>query len=468
MRRRHDAALLHRVVEQGQRGGGAMRAAGFQAHFLQDGGHGIANRGRGRQGKIHNAERHIQPPGRFQRHELAHAGDVEGRALDRFRHFVKGPPPHAFQRNLDHAGAADAHVDGAIALADAMEGPRHKRIVLHRIAEHHQFRAAQAAFVCRPRGGLFDDVAHHAHRVHVNARARGTHVDGGTQVFGCAERLGNGFNQPPVGRGDALMHQRGIAADEIHASFPRGLVQRLRDFGRMADRAGNQRDRRHGDALVHDRHAEFRFNGAAHLHQVFRLAGDAVVHAHAQRALVVAHTGQQGNAHGDGAHVQLLVIDHLQRLQDFRGSDHGALSLLNLVHRFEDFAALNANLHVQPFPFVRQRLVQPVEIAMFAGYIRDQDHAEQAGHDGLRNVQNVHVIFVQDPRHVGDNALAVLAENANNGFFHFLHWILLSPLSPFINDGMPCARPFLPTVPPARPTRRRARRAFLSRGRGSR
>ena len=104
--------------------------------------------------------------------------------------------------------------------------------------------------------------------------------------------------------------------------------------------------------------------GPGQLTQVFRLAGDAVVHAHAQRALVVAHTGQQGNAHGDGAHVQLLVVDHLQRLQDFRGSDHGALSLLNLVHRFEDFAALNANLHVQPFPFVRQRLVQPVEIAM--------------------------------------------------------------------------------------------------------
>ena len=31
---------------------------------------------------------------------------------------------------------------------------------------------------------------------------------------------------------------------------------------------------------------------------------------------------QQGDAHGDGADVQVLLVEHLYRLENFRGIDH--------------------------------------------------------------------------------------------------------------------------------------------------
>ena len=57
----HDAPFLHRVVEQGQGGGGAVGAAGLQAHLLQDAGHAVADGGGGGQGEIHDAKGHAQP-----------------------------------------------------------------------------------------------------------------------------------------------------------------------------------------------------------------------------------------------------------------------------------------------------------------------------------------------------------------------------------------------------------------------
>ncbi|CAN3998231.1 Cysteine-rich CPCC domain-containing protein, partial [Dysosmobacter welbionis] len=53
---RHDAALLHRVVQQGQRRRSAVGAADLQAHLLQNAGHAVSDGRSRRQGEIHDAE----------------------------------------------------------------------------------------------------------------------------------------------------------------------------------------------------------------------------------------------------------------------------------------------------------------------------------------------------------------------------------------------------------------------------
>jgi hypothetical protein len=69
-------------------------------------------------------KRRIEPLARFQRDQLADTGDLEGHALDGFGDDIELLAPDLFQRGLDHAGAADADVDGFLRLADAMIGAR--------------------------------------------------------------------------------------------------------------------------------------------------------------------------------------------------------------------------------------------------------------------------------------------------------------------------------------------------------
>ena len=207
-----------------------------------------------------------------------------------------------------------------------MERARHEGIVLHGIAEHHQLGAAQAVAVGGALGGLLHDLAHQRDRVHVDARACGADVDGGADHVGGGQRLGNGANQPLVGLGHGLVHQRRIAADEVHAGLLGRGIQRKGQLLRVLDAAGNQRRRGHGDALVDDGHAELALDGLPHLHQILRLTGDAVVDPAAQQLLIIGDAVEQGDAHGDRAHVQLLVVDHLQGLHDVMGIKHDPAS----------------------------------------------------------------------------------------------------------------------------------------------
>ena len=71
--------------------------------------------------------------------------------FDGLRYDVKRLAADLLQRRLDHAGPRNAHVDDALRLAHAVKRPGHKRIVLHRIAEYHQFGGRNAVLL---RGAL--------------------------------------------------------------------------------------------------------------------------------------------------------------------------------------------------------------------------------------------------------------------------------------------------------------------------
>ena len=145
-------------------------------------------------------------------HQLAHAGDLEGHALDGLGHHLEGLARYLFQGPLHHAGAADAHVDGAFRLARAAESAGHEGIVLHRVAEHNQLGAAQSVLLLRELRRAADDAAHLGHGVHVDAGPGGAQVNAGAQPLRGGQHLGDGFDQLQIGRGGAFLHQGGIAA----------------------------------------------------------------------------------------------------------------------------------------------------------------------------------------------------------------------------------------------------------------
>ena len=57
----------------------------------------------------------------------------------------------------------------AVRLARAVEGARHKGVVLRRVAEDHQFSRTDTVALCGDLGRAADDGAHHCNGIHIDA-----------------------------------------------------------------------------------------------------------------------------------------------------------------------------------------------------------------------------------------------------------------------------------------------------------
>ena len=221
---RHDAALFHSVVKKRQRRGGAVSTAGFEPHLFQDIRHTVPNGGGGGEGKVDYAEGHIKPAGGLLSHELTHAGYAKGGLFYSLCHHVEGFALHILEVVVHNAGAGHAHVDDTFALTYAVEGAGHEGVVLHSVCEHHELGAADGAV--GDGGGLLDDLTHELYGVHVDAGAGGGDVHAGADVLGGGESLGQGGDELTLPVCEALLHQGGHAADEVHARRLGGVVQR--------------------------------------------------------------------------------------------------------------------------------------------------------------------------------------------------------------------------------------------------
>ena len=67
----------------------------------------------------------------------------------------------------------------------------------------------------------------------------------------------------------------------------------------------------HGDALVDDGDAVLTADLLAGLHKVFRVPADLVVDLLRGFFHIGIDAVQQGNSHGDGAHIKIFVVDHV-------------------------------------------------------------------------------------------------------------------------------------------------------------
>ena len=197
----HDAALLDGVVQQGEAGGGAAAAAGLKAHLLEDVGHAVAHGGGGGQRQVDDAGGHAQLLGGEVGHQLAHAGDLEGRPLHQLGHLIDGGIlGQAGQRGADRARAGDAHMDLAVRLAGAVERARHEGVVLGCIAEDDELCCADALTVGGQLAGLLDGLAHQLHGVHVQARFGRADVHRAADDVRLGQGTGDGLDEAQVAR----------------------------------------------------------------------------------------------------------------------------------------------------------------------------------------------------------------------------------------------------------------------------
>ena len=75
-----------------------------------------------------------------------------------------------------------------------------------------------------------------------------------------------------------------------------------------------------GDAFVHNGDAELCLDLLAGGDQPLCLAADLVIDLAAADLWVRVGAGEEGDAHGNGSDVQMLLIDHPQRLLNFTSS----------------------------------------------------------------------------------------------------------------------------------------------------
>ena len=253
-----------------------MRTADLQPHLLQNPGHGVPDGRRGGKAQIHNAERRIQTAAGLSGHQLAHAGHLKRRLFHGLRHHIQRLALYGLQGVVHHAGAGDAHVDDLLRLAHAVERAGHEGVILHGVAEDHQLGAAEAVPVRCPSGGFLDNFTHEGHGVHIDASPCGTHIDAGAYQLRAVQRLRDGADQLFIRPRHTLLHQRGVAADEVDAASLGCPIQRQRKgyiVLRLAG-PGHQRHRRYGNPLVDNGDSELPLDILAGFYQLFRVPGN--------------------------------------------------------------------------------------------------------------------------------------------------------------------------------------------------
>ena len=129
----------------------------------------------------------------------------------------------------------------------------------------------------------------------------------------------SGLDEGAVALGEPLFHQGREAAQEIHPGFLGGLVQGAADAHHAvrAEGRAHHGDGADADALVDHRDAVLVAYFVANGHELRGIAAQLGPHVGGEEIQIVAHAVKQAHAQGDGAHIQMLVAEHVQGADDF-------------------------------------------------------------------------------------------------------------------------------------------------------
>ena len=299
-------------------------------------------------------------------------------------------------------------------------------------------------------------------RVHVDAGLGGADVHGRADDVGLGKGLRQGADEQLLGRGHGLGDECGVAADQVDADFLGCLVKRVGDLdevlARLAGAGTDQRDRGDGDALVDDRDAVVAFDGLAGGNEVLGIGSDLAVDVVAGLVDIVRGAVEQRDAHGDGADVELLLLDHLIGLVDLHDVQHGlfltgylktslAVTLIrgirmapsaesppgfppprvrrpaeraasNTVHLGEDFLTLAADAHADVVAEVLKVADHRAEVLVRVGVVDNHHHVEVTVDDGLGNVKHVDLMFGKVCADACDDADSILTDDGDDCLVH--------------------------------------------------
>ena len=218
-----------------------------------------------------------------------------------------------------------------IRLAGAVECTGHEGVVLRCVAEHHQLCGTDALTISRQLTGLLDGLAHELDGVHVQSCLGGTDVHRAAHDVGLGQCAGDGLDQAAVTGREALMHKGGVAAHKVHVHLFACGIQCLGKVHGVCIGAGTQQHGNGGDTdpLVDDGNAVLGADMLHGGHQIGSLGGDLIVDFFAGLLRVRINAVQQADAHGDRAHVQIVLREHLDGLEDVAGIHHAHKSILS-------------------------------------------------------------------------------------------------------------------------------------------
>ena len=204
-----------------------------------------------------------------------------------------------------------------------MDGARHKRGVLDHVGKADKLGGANGILVGRKLGGIDDGLGGHEHGVHVDAGTQAGDVDAGADAAGGSERLGDGLDDTAVGVADALLDERGEAAQVGDAERLSRAVEGMRDGGEVLILAarGDLRHRGDGNALVDDGDTVLALEVLGGLDQMLSRVRHVVVDLRAHAVEVLVTATHERNTHGDGPDVEVLLLNHAAGFRDFCGRD---------------------------------------------------------------------------------------------------------------------------------------------------
>ena len=264
------------------------------------------------QGQIDNAELGIQATCSLLCYQLANAGNLESSFLNSFGNHTDIAVTHLLQCVFNNARAADANIDNAFRLCYAVEGTCHERVIRHSVAEYHQLSATDCIAVGSTLSSSLHNLAHLFYSVHVDTAFGRTDAYRGANNISNCQCFRNGGNQIAVTLGVALVHESGKTADEVDADLLACVVQSLcQRYIIVAVAAfAHHRNRRYGNTLVDDGHAQLNLDILTGFYQMLCLTANLIINLLRCYLNIRMTAITQADAHGDSTHVQLILGNH--------------------------------------------------------------------------------------------------------------------------------------------------------------
>ena len=264
------------------------------------------------QGQVDNTELGIQAACSLLCYQLADAGNLESSFLNSFGNHTDIAVTHLLQRIFNNTRSAYANVDNAFRFGYAMEGTCHERVIRHSVAEYYQLSTTDCITVSGTLGSSLYNLAHLFYSVHVDTAFGRTNAYRGADNVGNCQCFRNRSNQIAVALGVALVNESGKAADKVNTDLLACVVQSLcqRYIIVAVTAFANHGNRRYGNTLVDDGHAQLNFDILTGFYQMLCLAANLIINLLRCYLDIRMTAITQADAHGDSTHVQLILGNH--------------------------------------------------------------------------------------------------------------------------------------------------------------
>ena len=120
------------------------------------------------------------------------------------------------------------------------------------------------------------------------------------------------------------MYKSGVTADKVNTYGLCSTIQCLRKVYRTdcGTSACEHSDRCYSDALVNDRNTVFAADILTGFYEILGIAADLIVNLCTCFMDIGIDTVEKRDAHGNGADIQILVIDHIDSFKNIMCIDH--------------------------------------------------------------------------------------------------------------------------------------------------